>query len=71
VQLETLPEEALKEILNLVEAKKRIDLRDKAQDNFMSFVHHVYDGFIEGYHHRLIAEKLERVARGDWPGSRC
>ena len=65
MQLETLPEEALKEILNLVEAKKRIDLRDKAQDNFMSFVHHVYDGFIEGYHHRLIAEKLERVARGD------
>ena len=65
MELETLPEEALKEILSLVEAKKRIDLRDKAQDNFMSFVHHVYDGFIEGYHHRLIAEKLERVARGD------
>ena len=31
----------------------------------MPFVHHVYDGFVEGRHHRVIAEKLERVARGE------
>ena len=31
----------------------------------MPFAHHVYDGFIEGKHHRIIAEKLEKVARGE------
>ena len=63
--LATVPEEALKEILTLVEAQNRLEVREKAQDNFMAFVHHVYEGFIEGYHHRIIAEKLERVARGE------
>ena len=65
MNLQALPEEALKEILALTEAKKRIDLREQAHDNFMPFVHHVYDNFIEGQHHRIIAEKLERVARGE------
>ena len=65
MNLQALPEEALKEILALTEARKNIDLREKAHDNFMPFVHHVYDNFIEGQHHRVIAEKLERVARGE------
>ena len=65
MNLQALPEEALKEILALTEAKKRMDLREQAHDNFMPFVHHVYDNFIEGQHHRIIAEKLERVARGE------
>ena len=65
MNLQSLPEEALKEILALTEAKKRLDLRDKAQDYFMPFAHHVYDNFIEGRHHRIIAEKLEKVARGE------
>ena len=65
MNLQALPEEALKEILALTEARKNIDLREKAHDNFMPFVHHVYDNFIEGQHHRVIAEKLEAVARGE------
>ena len=65
MNLQTLPEEALKEILALTEAKKRLDLREKAQEKFMPFAHHVYENFIEGAHHRVIAEKLERVARGE------
>jgi hypothetical protein len=63
--LEVLPDEVLKEILTLKEAAIRLETREKAKDHFMSFVHHVYDGFIEGRHHRIIAEKLERVARGE------
>jgi hypothetical protein len=65
VNLQALPEEALKEILALTEAKTRMDLRDQAQNLFMPFAHHVYDNFIEGRHHRIIAEKLEQVARGE------
>ena len=65
MNLQALPEEALKEILALTEAKTRMDLRDQAQNLFMPFAHHVYDNFIEGRHHRIIAEKLEQVARGE------
>jgi predicted phage terminase large subunit-like protein len=65
MNLQALPEEALKEILALTEAKKRLDLREEAHEKFMPFVHHVYENFIEGSHHRIFAEKLERVARGE------
>ncbi len=65
MNLQTLPEEALREILALTQAKKRLDIREEAQDKFMPFAHHVYENFIEGAHHRVIAEKLERVARGE------
>ena len=64
MNLQALPEEALKEILALTEAKKRLDLRDEASEKFMPFAHHVYENFIEGQHHRVIAEKLEQVAQG-------
>ncbi len=63
--LEALPEEVLKEILALKEAEIKLKVREEAQDKFMPFVHHVYDGFIEGQHHRIIAEKLERIAKGE------
>ena len=36
MNLQTLPEEALKEIA-LTEAKKKLDIREKTQDKFMSF----------------------------------
>tara|TARA_R100000700_G_scaffold39988_2_gene54262 strand:- start:2867 stop:4330 length:1464 start_codon:yes stop_codon:yes gene_type:complete len=65
MNLQALPEEALKEILALTEAKKKLDIREKAQEYFMSFAHYVYDNFIEGAHHRVIAEKLEKVAKGE------
>jgi len=64
VNLNALPEEALKEILALTEAKKRVELRAVATEKFLPFVHHVYDNFIEGHHHRIFAEKLEQVAQG-------
>lgn len=64
MNLNALPEEALKEILALTEAKKRVELRAVATEKFLPFVHHVYDNFIEGHHHRIFAEKLEQVAQG-------
>ena len=65
MNLTALPQEALREILELTEAKKRLEIRELAQEKFMPFAHHVYDNFIEGRHHRIFAEKLERVARGE------
>jgi predicted phage terminase large subunit-like protein len=62
---DAVPEDALKEYLALIEQQKTLETRDKARDEFMAFAHHVYDNFIEGNHHRIIAEKLEKVARGE------
>ena len=64
MNLQALPEDALKEILALTQAKKKLDLREQAQNKFMPFAHHVYENFIEGSHHRVIAKKLEDVASG-------
>ena len=61
----TVPEDVLREVLKLAEAQKTLEVRQSAQNNFLPFVHHVYDGFIEGRHHRIFAEKIEAMARGD------
>jgi hypothetical protein len=53
MNLQALPQEALKEILELTEAKKRLEIRDLAHDKFMPFAHHVYENFIEGRHTAL------------------
>jgi hypothetical protein len=63
--LDALPDEVLRQILALTQAKKKLDVREKATESFMTFANHVYENFIEGEHHRIIAEKLERVARGE------
>ena len=62
---ELLPDEVLKEFLELNEARRSQEARERSQDNFMPFVHHVYENFIVGKHHKIIAEKLEKVARGE------
>ena len=61
-------EDVLREILALEEAKRKIGIRDRAQKNFMKFVKHCYDGFIEGAHHKKVAKKFEQLATT--PGSR-
>ena len=63
--LDAVPEDALREILLLRQQERVLVTRERAADDFMSYVHHVYDGFIEGRHHKIIAEKLERIARGE------
>jgi predicted phage terminase large subunit-like protein len=62
--LQALPDEVLKETLLLEEQLKKLDTRDLARDKFMAYAKHVYDGFIEGRHHKIIAEKLEAIAEG-------
>lgn len=63
--LDAVPEDALREILLLKQQERVLMTRERATEDFMSYVHHVYDGFIEGRHHKIIAEKLERIARGE------
>jgi predicted phage terminase large subunit-like protein len=62
------PDEVLREVFALERAKKMLSFRDVARDDFMVFVRHVYDGFIEGSHHRQIAKQFEKLSVS--PGSR-
>ncbi len=62
------PDEVVREILALEEAKRALSMREKAQDNFLEFVNHVYDGFIQGSHHKQVAKRFETLAKT--PGSR-
>ena len=61
-------DEVMREILALEEAKRKISIREVAQRDFMTFVKHVYDNFIEGTHHKQVAHQFEKLSRS--PGSR-
>jgi predicted phage terminase large subunit-like protein len=61
-------DEVVREILALEEAKRAISIREIAQDNFLEFVKHVYDGFIQGSHHKQVAKRFETLSVT--PGSR-
>tara|TARA_R110001599_G_scaffold6013_6_gene30038 strand:- start:1133 stop:2581 length:1449 start_codon:yes stop_codon:yes gene_type:complete len=55
----------MKEILQLQERLDLLNARDSCRDSFMEYIRHIWPSFIEGEHHRLIADKLTRVAKGD------
>ena len=60
-KLESLDTNTLKLILkNALEEK-----REKVQGDFLSFVKEVWPEFVEGKHHKIYAEKLNRIASGD------
>jgi hypothetical protein len=64
MNFEALPKEVLQEVLLLEEQHRRLETRELAQTKFLAYAKHVYEGFIEGRHHRVIAEKLEDIASG-------
>ena len=57
--------DATKELLELTEALKSKELQREGQDSFIRYVKHIWPDFIEGTHHKIFAEKLERVAKGE------
>ncbi len=63
--LSHLSESQMKEILQLQERLDLLNARDACRDSFMEYIRHIWPSFIEGDHHRLIADKLTRVAKGE------
>ena len=57
--------DATKELLELTEALKTKELQREGYDSFLRYVKYIWPDFIEGTHHKIFAEKLERVANGD------
>ena len=63
-KLDRLPPDIKKEFIEvglLASQKRKIE---KMQIDFMSFVKHVWPEFIEGKHHKKIAEKFNLLAEG-------
>ena len=57
--------DAAKELFELQEALSFKTLQRKGQESFITYIKHMWPDFIEGEHHKIFAEKLERVARGE------
>lgn len=55
----------LRQAAKLEKRLKEIEDQENARVNFLDFVKQMWPGFISGKHHRDMAEKLERVARGE------
>ena len=52
--------EFMKTYLQFSEKKKEAEIRK----DFMKFVKHVWPDFIEGSHHKIVAEKFNQIAEG-------
>tara|TARA_R110000823_G_scaffold145252_1_gene275417 strand:+ start:1186 stop:2706 length:1521 start_codon:yes stop_codon:yes gene_type:complete len=60
-----LPVAEQREILAVLDRLDTIRDRDASQTSFMSFVKKVWPQFIEGYHHKIMAEAFDRVISGE------
>ena len=52
------------EALTLIDKWKNIKSREKCKDDFLEFVQMMWHGFIMGRHHKILAEKFNRIAQG-------
>ena len=57
--------DAEEKILKLELRLAQLDRIETCNDNFLDFVRAMWPDFISGKHHEIIADKLERVARGE------
>ena len=65
VNIEKLPADVRKTFkqMQLLLAEKKI--QNKAKNDFLSFVKCVWPDFVEGSHHRHIADKFNKLASGE------
>jgi predicted phage terminase large subunit-like protein len=63
-RIDQLPQDEKVTILDLLRKMDEADIRVGAQQNFLDFVKAQWPDFIEGYHHRVMADAFERVANG-------
>ena len=63
--LDILPTDEKREILGLIEELNAARKRENAQKDFLEFVKEVWPAFIEGDHHRVMADAFNRIADGE------
>ena len=63
--IKNLPVEEQSRVLDLLKDLKETEDKEAAREGFMPFIKKVWPAFIEGRHHKIMAEAFERVANGD------
>ena len=62
--IDKLPPDVQKEYMKMAIKLSEKEKQVKVQDDFLTFVKHVWPEFIEGEHHKKIAEKFNLIAQG-------
>jgi predicted phage terminase large subunit-like protein len=63
--IDKIPENEKPEILRLLRLLDEAKERENARESYLGFVRMMWPGFIDGRHHKIMAEAFERVARGE------
>jgi predicted phage terminase large subunit-like protein len=64
-KLDQLPESKKIEILELLDELEAAKTKELSHKDFLGFVKHVWPAFIEGDHHRVMADAFNRIAKGE------
>jgi predicted phage terminase large subunit-like protein len=64
-EIATLPAKEQREILKLIEEYQEAQAIEAARTDFMAFVRYIWPEFIEGPHHKIVADILNKIQRGE------
>ena len=63
-KIKKLPADVRKDFMKMYLQLREKKKEDKVKSDFLSFVKHIWPDFIEGYHHKIIAQKFNDLANG-------
>ena len=63
-QISHLPQHEQADLLRLLNEYDDAKQREECREGYLNFVRHAWPAFIEGAHHKTMAEAFERVANG-------
>ena len=65
IDINKLPPDVKKEFMKIAIKLAEKKKGSQVKSDFMSFVKHVWPEFVEGSHHKIIAEKFNKIANGE------
>ena len=63
--LDKLPVDIRDKAIKLLNGIAEEEKKENAQKSFLNFTKHIWPDFIEGTHHKIIADKFDKLARGE------
>jgi len=63
--LDKLPADVRDKAIKLLNGITEEEKKEKAQKNYLNFTKHIWPEFIEGEHHKIIASKFDKLAKGE------
>ena len=63
--LRHVPVDAMREILLLQERLENLDKQGEVQESFLDYIKYIWPEFIQGDHHKIFADKLTQIAKGE------